>query len=87
MRKAVINTATGLVENIIVADDDFDPGPGKELQDPTDAEIGGTWNGSKYIPKPQEPPRRRYEAAALAIENAPDWPTAKTALSSWIRAL
>lgn len=69
MRKAVINTETGLVENIIVADDDFDPGPNKELRDPTDAEIGGTWDGSKYLPKPPIPEKPSPIKSAIASAN------------------
>lgn len=54
--KAVVNDATGLVENIIVVDGPFDLGPGKTLMDPEGAETGGRWNGEKFTPAPAPPP-------------------------------
>jgi len=56
MRKAIIVEATGVVENIVMANDDFDPGPGKLLRDAADARRGGTWDGAAYQPPPAPPP-------------------------------
>ncbi len=55
MKKVLIVTATGLVENFIEYDPagDYDPGPGRSLVDLlSGAEIGGTWNGTSFDPKP-----------------------------------
>lgn len=87
--KALIDDATGLVENIIVVDGPFDPGPGKTLMDPTGAQIGGTWDGAKFLPKPEPPPPPppRFEEQAKAIESATTLDELKTALAPLARAL
>lgn len=63
MKKAVIES--GVVVNIIVADDDFSL-PGKTLVTATAAtQRGGLWDGSVFSPPPPEPiarQRRRMEA-------------------------
>ena len=52
MNKLVIDEATGLVENCIVADDTFTL-EGKALVRHTgQAEIGDTWDGTQFIKKP-----------------------------------
>ena len=56
MRMAIIDEPTGRVENIILADAGFDPGPGKLLRDAAGAAIGGTWDGAAYQPPPAPPP-------------------------------
>lgn len=72
MRKALIDAATGMVENIIVLDSEaaYDPGPDKTILDPTGAEIGGTWDGSQFLPPPEPDPtvielQKELEAARL----------------------
>ena len=69
--KALIDNATGLVENIIVVDGPFDPGDGKTLLDAADARIGGTWDGAVFQPKPEPPapppdPQSELDAAISA---------------------
>ena len=89
--KALINDATGLVENIIVVDDKakYDPGPGKTLMDPTGAEIGGTWDGAKFLPKPEPPsaPPPRFEAIATQAEAATTVAGLKAAVAALAREL
>ena len=51
-RYALIVTATGAVDNVIVYDgvSPFNPPTGQELREATDdAEPGGTWNGSAFV--------------------------------------
>lgn len=57
MNKAIVIEATGLVENIIVIEAEavYDPGPGKIMLDVADAKIGGTWNGTVFLPPPPRP--------------------------------
>lgn len=70
--KAVVDEATGLVENIIVVDGAFDPGVGKILVDADAAQIGGTWDGGAFLPPPPPavPEPSKAELAAKAIEGA-----------------
>ena len=76
--KAVVNVETGLVENIIIVDGPFDPGPGKTLMDTAGAEIGGTWDGEQYQPAP--PRIHRFEDRALAVEATTTLPQLKALL-------
>ena len=69
--KALIDGATGLVENIIVVDGPFDPGDGKTLLDAAGARIGGTWDGAKFVAPPEPPapapdPQDELDAAIAA---------------------
>ena len=51
-RYALVNTETGLVNNVIEYDGSspFNPGTGMELREAeANAEIGGTWNGSEFV--------------------------------------
>jgi hypothetical protein len=62
MRKALVLEATGLVENVIalpdVPDDPpYAPPPGRILvDDDGTAQIGGTWDGAQFVPKPPPDP-------------------------------
>ncbi len=84
--KALIDDATGLVENLIVVDGPFDPGPGKTLRDPAGAEIGGTWDGSVFQPKPVPPPPdlSKAQTLATAMRAAPDVNAKMALLESWL---
>lgn len=55
-KKAVVRTADGLVENVIVAEDDFDPGEDYELIDAEGETVsaGWTWDGTNFIEPPEE---------------------------------
>ena len=60
-RYALIITATGAVDNVIVYDGSapFTPPTGQELRVATnDAEPGGTWNGSAFVRAPVVAPTR-----------------------------
>ena len=60
-RYAMVVTASGLVDNVIVYDgvSPFTPPTGIELIEATnDAEPGGTWNGSAFVRAPVVPPTR-----------------------------
>lgn len=55
----------GYIENIIVVDGAFDPGPGKMLMDAISAQIGGTWDGTKFLPSPPLPTNNELAAAEI----------------------
>ena len=60
-RYAMVITATGVVDNVIVYDgvSPFTPPTGIELIEATDnAEPGGTWNGSVFVRAPVVAPTR-----------------------------
>ena len=60
-RYAMVITATGVVDNVIVYDgvSPFTPPAGVELIEATDnAEPGGTWNGSAFVRAPVVAPTR-----------------------------
>ena len=60
-RYAMVVTATGAVDNVIVYDgvSPFTPPTGIELIEATDnAEPGGTWNGSAFVRAPVVEPTR-----------------------------
>ena len=60
-RYAMVVTATGAIENVIVYDgvSPFTPPTGIELIEATDnAEPGGTWNGSAFVRAPVVEPTR-----------------------------
>ena len=60
-RYAMVVTASGLVDNVIVYDgvSPFTPPTGIELIEATnDAEPGGTWNGSAFVRAPVIEPTR-----------------------------
>ena len=60
-RYAMVVTASGLVDNVIVYDgvSPFTPPTGIELIEATDnAEPGGTWNGSAFVRAPVVEPTR-----------------------------
>jgi hypothetical protein len=60
-RYAMVVTASGLVDNVIVYDgvSPFTPPTGIELIEATDnAEPGGTWNGSAFVRAPVVAPTR-----------------------------
>jgi hypothetical protein len=82
MRKAVIDTETGRVENIITIEGGtFNPGTGKELQEASNAKIGGTWDGTVYIDPPAPEPKSNPQAELdAAIAAATTWQELQTAL-------
>jgi hypothetical protein len=60
-RYALIVIETGVVNNVIVYDgvSPFNPGTGMELREAgTNAEVGGTWNGSEFVRAPIVLPTR-----------------------------
>jgi len=60
-RYALIITATGAVDNVIEYDGSapFNPGTGMELREAdSNAECGGTWNGSEFVRAPVIEPTR-----------------------------
>ena len=60
-RYALIITETGVVGNVIEYDgiSPFNPGNGMELREAdSNAEIGGTWNGSEFVRAPVVQPTR-----------------------------
>ena len=83
-RYAMIVTATGLVDNVIIYDgvSPFTPPTGIELRLADDnAEPGGTWNGSAFVRMPVVAPTRtqvlmyevkntqKYDASAVTEDN------------------
>ena len=60
-RYAMIVSATGIIHNVIEYDgvSPFNPPDGMELREATsNAEIGGTWNGSAFVRAPVVEPTR-----------------------------
>lgn len=55
MRFAVVDPATGVVENVIEAEPDFDL-PGRTLIRSDEAGIGWTWTGGEFAAPPPPPP-------------------------------
>ena len=89
-RYAMVVTASGLVDNVIVYDGSspFTPSAGVELIEDTGsgepAEIGGTWNGSAFVRAPVVEPTRTqvlmYEVTnPVASYDADGEPVNKTA--------
>ena len=86
-RYAMVVTASGLVDNVIVYDgvSPFTPPTGIELIEATDdAEPGGTWNGSAFVRAPVVEPTRTqvlmYEVTnPVASYDENDDPVNKTA--------
>ncbi len=86
-RYAMVVTATGAVDNVIVYDgvSPFTPPTGIELIEATDnAEPGGTWNGSAFVRAPVVEPTRTqvlmYEVTnPVASYDENDDPVNKTA--------
>lgn len=72
--KALIDTATGLVENIIAIDPGavYDPGAGKSLIDAAGAMIGGTWNGAIFVSPIPPPPVPDTDKAEKAVRGKPE---------------
>ena len=66
-RKAVINPKTGIVENVIVAGDDFVL-EGKLLKGVEEFGIGDTYDGEKFIRKPQPEPQPEEKTKAELLE-------------------
>ena len=72
-RKALIQTSTGLVRNVLVLPDNvpFEIDPGSSLIDGEGASPGDTWDGSRFITPAPEPPNRalvrRSELEALLL--------------------
>lgn len=72
MRKALVNEATGAVENIVVLpaepeDPPYAPPEGRVLiDDDGTAQIGGTWDGARFVAKP--PPDPAAVDAIKALE-------------------
>lgn len=67
MRKAVVRDSDGHVENVVEHDpeSDWSPPSGHSLIDADeDAEPGGTWDGSQFIPRDRSPPEW-YEAQGV----------------------
>ena len=62
MRKALVNEATGAVENIITLPDAPDDPPYAPpegyilVDDDSTAQIGGTWDGAQFVAKPPPDP-------------------------------
>lgn len=56
-RQAIVRTENGNVENVVIADKDFDPGDGRELVDAEDERVnpGWTWDGTAFIEPDPEP--------------------------------
>lgn len=62
MRKAVVNTSTGVVENVIEVKDDSFTLENKTLVNADDTtQINGTWDGSKFNPAPIVPAPIDYD--------------------------
>ncbi len=55
-RKARVLIATGFVENVIIADDDFTPPEGRTLIDSDTAAPGDTWDGTTFTRPAPVPP-------------------------------
>ena len=87
-RYAMVVTATGVVDNVIVYDgvSPFTPPAGVELIEATDdAEPGGTWNGSAFVRAVVPDPTRtqvlmhemtqtqKYDESAVSEENPTGW--------------
>lgn len=82
-RKALIETATGKVVNIIALEDgaDWQPPMGHHVQDARDAGPGDTWDGAKFIPQPELPvPLDPNVGIRKAIESAATLTELKTAI-------
>jgi hypothetical protein len=74
-RYALIVTATGLVDNVIVYDgvSPFTPPTGIELRLADDnAEPGGTWNGSAFVRAPVVAPTRT-QVLMGEVKNTEKW--------------
>ena len=70
-RYALIVTETGRVDNVIVYDgvSPFNPGPGMELREAdSNAEPGGSWNGSEFVRAPVVEPTRTQVLMAEVIQ-------------------
>ena len=82
-RYAMVVTATGLVDNVIVYDgvSPFTPPTGIELIEATDdAEPGGSWNGSAFVRAPEVvPTRTQVLMAEVTNTKQADGETDKTA--------
>lgn len=64
MVKALIETATGRVVNVVRVDQvkGYEAPNGFTLVDATaDCEVGGTWDGTRFIRKPEPPPPEKSE--------------------------
>ncbi len=72
MRKALIETTTGMVVNIIEIEDgaNWQPLAGHEIQDALKASPGDTWDGVKFIPPPPAPPPIDWKAQWVAADTA-----------------
>jgi hypothetical protein len=74
-RYAMIVTATGVVDNVIVYDgvSPFTPPTGIELRVATDnAEPGGTWNGSEFV-RAIRPGPTRTQVLMREVKNLEKW--------------
>jgi len=54
--KCIINSATKIVENVIVIEDgvEWSAPHGFEIAPNNTGNIGDTWDGEKFIPKPED---------------------------------
>ena len=55
-RKAIVDKASGMVINVIIADDGFPAPVGHVLIDGSNAGIGDTWDGVNFVKPPPPPP-------------------------------
>ena len=67
MRKALINSSSGEVVNIIKDGPDYTPPEGFEVQDAGEGVRGMIWNGTGYDPKPQSAIDAEERAAVKAL--------------------
>lgn len=75
MRKALIETATGKVVNVIELEygANWQPPQGCYVRDAQNASPGDTWDGSKFIPAPTvvpEPPHSTHVSILVGVDAA-----------------
>lgn len=78
MRKALIETATGLVANVVELEDgaNWQPPAGHHVRDADNASPGDTWDGVGFVPRPPSAEElattKRKEARVRAMQAIKD---------------